>query len=124
MKGTIKLYNHWGFLELDHQIGRYYRSLFKLTYGIKLQRPSNDEHITIVVPEDNCPLIDHQNLNGMTLSFLLSLKNLFTNGNAIWLDVESKEIENLRLSLALSPTMIRPCHFCIGYRKQNVVYEE
>lgn len=114
MQGKIKLYNHWGFLELDHQIGKYYRSLFKLSFGLKLQRPSNEEHITIVSPEDGILLSELHHLNGTTLSSAFN-NVLYSNGNALWLDVISKDIEDFRKSIGLSPAMMKPCHFCIGY---------
>lgn len=117
MNGTIKLYNRWGFLEVDHQVGKYYRSLFYLAFGLKLQRPSNEEHITIVSPEDNINLANYQSLNGNVLSFD-TLPFLFHNSRAIWIDVYSQDIKDFRDKLKLEQQYI-PLHFCIGYFNEN-----
>lgn len=114
MVGRIKLYNHWGFLEVDHEIGRYYRSLFFLTYGVKLQRPSNKEHITIISPEDYILLSHLHAFNDSFLNF--SINNLlWTNGSCFWLDVISEDIEDFRQILGLSRKKIIPFHLAVGY---------
>lgn len=115
MQGKIRLYNHWGFLECDHTIGKYYRSLFLRTFGIKLERPSNDEHITIISPQDNLLLSDLHAYNGLTLDFT-TLSTVWTNGQAYWLDVVSDDIEKFRLNLGLSRHTYLGLHFCIGYK--------
>lgn len=114
MYGIIKLYNHWGFLECEHSIGRYYRSLFKLTFGIKLERPSNEEHITIVSPDDGLLLSNMHGFNGQKLEFEL-LPTLWHNESAVWLDVISTDIAIFRRRLGLLSSTDLGLHFCIGY---------
>lgn len=116
MVGKIKLYNRWGFLECEHSLGKYYRSLFKLTFGLKLQRPCNDEHITIISPEDNIDLSQLHFFNDQPLNFELS-HMLWTNGGALWLDVQSIEIEIFRKRLGLISNTDYGLHFCIGYKE-------
>lgn len=114
MLGRIKLHNRWGFLEVDHQVGKYYRSLFYLTYGVKLQRPSNKEHITIVSPDDNLFLGNLHHFNGNELFFCT--QNIpYTNSSCIWIDVVSEDIVSFRKSIGLSPTKEIGLHLAIGY---------
>lgn len=117
-KGRIKLYNRWGFLECDHELGRYYRKLYESHYhGCRvLQRPSNGEHITIFSPWDNIDLSGYHRFNGYELEFEVFTKP-FTNGNAVWYPVYSMDIRIFRSRLGVPSTMGKPAHFCIGYRE-------
>lgn len=118
MFGRVLLYNRWGFLSVPYELGRYYRRLFLGQYGLKLQRPSNEEHITIISPWDNVDLSDRHGWNDWILKF--EVKNeLFYNGNAVWLDVISEEILNFRnKEFDLGAPEIG-LHFCIGYLGEN-----
>lgn len=117
MFGIVNLYNHWGFINVNHELGKYYRSLFYLEYCLKLQRPSNGEHISIIFPEDGILLSDFHYLNGSRLEF--ELENiLYWNGNALWVNVLSDDINKFRSYFNLKEPTI-PLHFCIGYLEQN-----
>ena len=98
MIGTTKEH----YLIIDHEVGRYYRQLFLRQFGIKLQRPWRGEHITLPIrpPE------------GSRYVFELDNK-LWTNGNAIWLDVICPELEGPFEDS-------RPIHFCIGYLNNDL----
>lgn len=117
MLGKVILHNHWGFLSVEHELGRYYRRLFFNTYGLKLQRPSNEEHITIISPWDNLLLSNFHCFNGMLVKFEV-VHPLYWNGNAIWLGVISEQLSDFRKSLGLSDPEI-DLHFCIGYLNRN-----
>jgi len=117
MFGKILLYHRWGFLEVDYELGRYYRRLFLGTYKLKLERPSNEEHITIVSPWDEVDLSDRHHFNGVQLEFEVD-NTLYWNGNAVWLNVISEQINEFRKSLGLGKPGI-DLHFCIGYFNRN-----
>jgi hypothetical protein len=108
--GILKPYRQWSFLTVEHELGRLYRQLFLRTYGIKLERPSNSEHITVIAPQDN---FDCSVLTPIELKFSL-LSSLWHNGNAVWLDVVSPDIIQFRRSLGLTLPDVG-LHFCIGY---------
>ena len=94
-------------LNVNHQIGQYLRNLFRLEFGIKLQRPSRSEHVMITFPGEKATYKEE------ILSFSLD-SPVFTNGNAFWVDVISNDIKNYRSSLGLLDPP-RNIHFCIGY---------
>jgi hypothetical protein len=116
-KGKIRLHNRWGFLECDHELGKYYRKLYRNHYyGCrKLQRPSNAEHITIFSPWDEIDLSGYHRFNGKELEFEVFTKP-FTNGNAVWYPVYSMDIRIFRMRLGAASTMGKPVHFCLGYQ--------
>ena len=116
--GTLKLHNNWGFLVLPHDLGRMYRWLFLRDFGTKLQRPSNQEHVTLVSPWDKRPITDFQYLNGQEMKVEIKNEVIWTNGNAIWLDVVSEDIDSFRASIGLGKPSIE-LHYCIGYRGHN-----
>jgi hypothetical protein len=118
MFGNILLHNRWGFLQVDYNLGKYYRRLFFNHYLIKLQRPSNEEHITIVSPWDNIVVSDLHEQNGRQLKFEVDSSVIWWNGNAFWLDVISEQIDEFRKELGLCEPGIG-LHFCIGYLNQN-----
>ena len=110
----IKMFNRWGFAYLDHEIGRFYRKLFLLTYGIKLQRPSNSEHITIYNPADGNRASD---IKIDKLTFVIKNKLELFN-EAVVLRCESVELNAIRLAYGLD--LIKPeLHFCIGYLNES-----
>lgn len=119
MIGKLKVGRNWTVLEVDHEIGRYYRKLFLRTFGIKLERPSNSEHISIISPFDST---DYTNIllpyMGELIEFDL-LPTLYTNGNAFWLNVLSGRLEHLRY--IVSGIFEQDLHFCIGYLNNGIV---
>lgn len=98
------------YLAVGHDVGRYYRSLFLLTFGLKLQRPSQSEHITVISPDDEAQM---NFIVGENFSFDIELA-LYTNGSAIWLPVVSSDIDEMRARLGLGEPY-NSLHFCIGY---------
>lgn len=117
--GRISLFRRWGFLKIDHSVGQYYRSLFKLEFGLRLQRPSNDEHITVISPHDEVDLTEHSGYNNLEMKVLRS-SGLYWNGNAVWFEVESSDIDKFRKRLGLDKQFIAP-HFCIGYFENGAI---
>jgi len=111
--GVTDLYNRWGFVDLDKDLGRFCRLLFKMTYGIKLQAPSNGEHITIFDPEDKANL-KYCMFKGIKVSANLDLTKIYTNGNAIWFDVVSADIDMIRKHYCLGEKHLG-LHYCFGY---------
>ena len=102
--------------EVEHSVGRFYRWIILKEFGIKLQRPSNNEHVTII----DAHLTDKKFENRpISLRFLPSY---YTNGNAIWLTVESKSIDYLRKYYKdFGRIKEFTPHFCIGYKENNYV---
>lgn len=116
--GTIDFGKDWGVLKCSHELGRYLRYLYQQFSGIKLQRPSNGEHITIVSPHENFDLTNWKWLNDTPIRFFIDLSPQ-TNGNAIWYPVQSHRINEIRLTMGLSEYKKIPLHFCIGYKHEN-----
>lgn len=115
--GIVKLHSRWGFLHCDYNLGKYLRRLYyNYFYKCrKLERPSNNEHITIVSPWDDVSLINLHRWNNIKLNFSIHMKPN-DNGNALWLPVVSEDIEEFRenvLGVQKNPGI--PLHFCVGY---------
>lgn len=111
--GTLKYSRKWCYIEVEHDIGRYFRNLLLLSTGLKLQRPSKKEHITIVSPHDS-PLENKWRYKENAHVGFKLFSSLFTNGNAFWYEVLSCEALKVRFKLCLEKNPI-PLHLCIGY---------
>lgn len=114
--------NRWAFLSLDLELGRYLRRLFDIdTWNVhKLQPPSNGYHITIASKYDN-PILPFK-CSRKKYKLSIEIKP-YTNGNAVWMPVHSKEIEAFRISNGLRHVPDIPLHYCVGYLYQGVVSE-
>ena len=110
--------NWWAWIEVDYELGRYLRRSFLFGHGIKLQKPSWNEHITCVSTHEK-EKISHPELwgkhEGITINFSIQTEALYYNGNAYWYDVVSNEVDNIRLELGLKNPREIPLHFAIGY---------
>lgn len=121
MNGILKVGYEWTVVEVDYELGRYLRSLFKLSnYNlIKLGQPSNKEHITVISPYDKISLL-YRNLlkdyDNTLIHFNIEFE-LYTNGNAYWVPVISKQLEDLRSRCGLSRHPAIELHFCVGYER-------
>lgn len=110
----------WVLLECDTEIVRYY-TYFLNKKGIKLEKPLWGAHISIVrgeydiLPEDYKDKFGYN--NGTELSF--NYGSLVTNGIHWWLEVESKELEDLRLHLGLDKHPDFGFHITIGRVIEN-----
>lgn len=111
--GQLKVRNFFIVLEIQHEIGKYYRSLFLKTFGIKLQRPSNSEHITVVSDYDKTNISNYRYLDKTIIPFDTD-PFLYWNGNAVWVNIHSKELDEIREIIGLGKP-IYDFHFCIGY---------
>ena len=113
MTSPLSIRKSFASLLVAYDVGRYYRRLFLGQFGLKLERPSRGEHITVISPEDH---LDSDNIavyNSSQFQFDVSL-NLEWNWSAIWLPVISSDVDLFRQSLGLPPKTL---HFCIGYVK-------
>lgn len=108
--------NWWVWLLIDEEFTRYLRRLFLLGNGIKLQRPSQDSHITVISSHEKENLIlDKWKINdGIELSFNIDF-TLYTNSNAYWYPVISKDLDDFRSNLGLTNPRKFPLHLGIGY---------
>ena len=109
----------WVRLDINDDLGKYLRRLFLKTFGIKLQRPSNDEHITIVCPYDSMYYTTIFNwYENKPIEFDIEF-TVFTNGNAFWVNVFSETLANFR---KIVPGIYnQDLHFCIGYLSNGIV---
>lgn len=105
-------------LVCEDDLGKYYRSLFLLTFGIKLQSPMHGSHIMLTFREDG--LIQNP-IARYCLEFELD-RMLFTNGNAFWLNVSNNNsfygLKFFRQRMGLGKAPI-DFHYCIGYKRNG-----
>jgi len=112
--GIIRYSTNYCWLECEKDLGRLYRKLFLKDYGIKLQAPSNGEHISLITEYDIVPRPIERINEGSPIHFSL-LNEIYTNGNAFWLNVISEALIAHRELFGLG-LPDRDLHFCIGYR--------
>lgn len=121
IQGIVKVGYRWTVAEVDHDLGKYLRSMFLMARGVKLERPSHKEHITIVSEYEEISEIQRQSLlqhDKKNIEFTL-LWDVFTNGNAYWMPIDSIDIKRIRESILLPEQPLIPLHFCIGYVGEN-----
>ena len=114
MEATIRYRGSWVIGDVDHDVGRYLRRLFLLTYGIKLERPSNSEHITIASSYEEKNTILWGVHEGEVVTCIPDM-TLWTNGTALWIPIKSDRMEEIREELGLLRVGEIPLHFCVGY---------
>lgn len=117
IEGWIDSGRNWAVVKVDRETGKYYRSLYKSFSGIKLQRPSHQEHVTFISP--------HDDLRIPVLKGKVSIEIIHepaTNGNAVWYPVRCDYLLSVREYLQLGELYI-PLHFCIGYHKEGSIFE-
>ena len=120
MQAKIRVGYRWTVAEVDHDLGKYLRKLFLKSQGIKLQRPSHEEHITIVSQYEEISEVQRQRLlryHENVVQFELYW-DIYTNGNAYWMPIVSQGIEKIRESILLPSQPLIPLHFCIGYENE------
>lgn len=61
--------------------------------------------------------------SGIVIDFAVVL-DVYTNGNAYWCPVVSKQLEEIRSSSGLASSPEFGLHYCIGYLREGKNYEE
>ena len=116
--GEIKTYDSWWLIATPLcDIGEYYRNMFNLENRarIKIQKPKIGQHITIVRREE--PLINKEKWeekDKLSISFEYDI-SFNVGDNHVWLNVFSKEMNDLRLFFGLPENPEYPLHLTIGY---------
>ncbi len=116
--GIVEMNDGWLRLSVDSDFRKLFARLFEKNYGLpkKLQAPSNGAHITIADPWE-LKGQKHEKYLGAEVEFEVIMKP-YTNGNAVWLDVVSERIIEIRNELLLSNSRFIP-HLCLGYFKEG-----
>lgn len=126
--GTIRYRSNWWiWLECDYELGRYLRRLhYNFVYKVcKLGKPSWDEHITVVSSHEKTDKFEQfwGKYEGLSVNFEVEIAPQ-TNGNAFWMPVHSKKLENIREELGLVKQRMIPLHFAVGYEYPGKVKDE
>lgn len=121
--GTLYVGHRWIKLECDHELGKYLRKLYRqASYGCDvLQRPSHEEHITVVSEYESYDYDDAYKFHGQRFEFFVDIQP-FHNGNAWWYPVYSIQLNRFRSRLMLPRRSEIPLHFCIGYQREGKNY--
>lgn len=106
---------YWLVLDCDHQLGKYYRTLYKLFHHNcrQLSTPSWKEHITII--RNETPISNPHKweaYNNQIVPFLYS-NIMHHNDEYCWLNIHSPQLLNIRNELGLG-TPEFPLHLTIG----------
>lgn len=109
MLGFIKQSEDQIVAKCDDVLGKYYRKLFLLTFGLKLQSPMRGSHICLSYPGELPKYFPSGQIN-----FEIDISQIYTNGNAFWLNIASQEALKIREDVGLK-NLPRDLHFCIGY---------
>jgi len=109
----------WVVVDVDPEIGRYYRSLYRAgtwDCAARIQRPSWKEHISVVRNEE--PPNDDLwgSLDGRVVEFRYD-NEVCSDGLYFWLNVECDELLDLRQQMGLSRRPEYPLHITLGNAK-------
>jgi len=106
-------------LECDEELRRLYSSLFTSATGARLSPPKFGSHVSVVRgDEENIqPGLWQRNLDGPKAGFEYCVEPR-EQGKYVWLDVRSKDLEDLRERLGLSRRPPFEFHLTLG-RKEN-----
>jgi len=105
----------WLIADCDKEVGNYYRRLYQNSFWKcrKLQRPSWEEHITIIRNEEP-PLLElWDKYDGNEVEFFYD-PILKSNDLYFWFDVECPEMLDIREELGLSRNPEYQLHLTIG----------
>lgn len=119
MIGTLNNSRRNFWIDVDLETGRYYRYLFKREFGIKLQKPSNGDHITIACGLSNVDISYISLLKYKIVEFDI-LPTVYTNTNAFWFDVRCDYAESFREIYNIEEV---PLHYCFGYKENGKIKE-
>lgn len=107
----------WLMLSVDSEIIEYYRSILH-TNGIQLDSLKNGSHMSIIRGKwDFAKPKQLDIVSGTILSF--EYGNFGTNGTHWWIEVKSKDIENMRMKMGLKAKPDFDFHITLG-RVSNV----
>jgi hypothetical protein len=117
-KGRVQVYDSYIVAYINPDIVRFYKSL--IPKWIYVNRQKYDAHITIVrkdaetIPnKENQPLVD-----GKTVWFYYDTQ-IKTCGTYYWMNVYSRDIEQIRISLGLSKCRFDCFHITLGNIKEQ-----
>lgn len=117
-KGHAKIsyYTSWVLGHCDGEIVEYYRWWYKRKKGIVLLRPKDGAHISIVRGKEENIENGWWEINiesGEVVPFWYS-PELREDQGYVWIDVDSEELEKIRLKLGLVPCPPFGYHITIG----------
>ena len=114
-KTKIHYYTSWVIGSCDDELLEYYKWWWKRIKGITLMRPKHGAHISIVrgLEENIKNGWWEKNLDGPIITFQYE-PELKEGVGYVWLDVQSKQLEQIRVDLGLDPHPRFGFHFTIG----------
>lgn len=87
---------YWCIIEMDKEITRYYRYLFKKRFGYELYSPSFDAHVSVLKGEVTPKMTDEwKYLDGKIVEIKYD-SNLYWNKKHVWLNTYCDEYFELR----------------------------
>jgi len=113
--GRLSFHTIWVILECDEELRRMYASLFMSDTGIKIHGPKFGSHVSVIRGEEEgiVPGLWERNLQGPTVSFEYEDVIRYEN-SYVWLDVRSRQLEDLREGLGLTKAPPFGYHLTLG----------
>lgn len=108
----------WLVLDCDESLGCYYRHLYWLAHFRvqKLLRPAWKEHVTVIRNEEPPHKGGWEKYTGKSVEFEYNPEPR-TNGSYWWLEVCSRELQEIRVELGLSREPAIPLHLSFGHQQ-------
>jgi len=115
--GTTKW---WVVLDVDEEIGRYYRELYRLNHYKTqvINRPAWGAHVSVVADEIPLNQTAWRKYDRKLINFDY-LPQPLGNGKYVWLPVVCEELLDLREELGLKRNPYHPLHLTVGNNKDE-----
>ena len=112
--GIINIRGKWLWLSCCLDTILYYQRFLEKIHARKISTPIWKSHITVVRGSDDFNVSKLGFLEGKEISFRYYPEEINTNGLYWWIEVFSKELEELRFCLGLDPRPKYDFHLTIG----------
>lgn len=115
--GKYRCKSGWLVIDVDPEIGHYYRHLFSLYHHRckRLRNPTWDAHISVIYNHIDIPFVDASKYDGIDVEFEYGV-DANTNDVHVWLPVQCNHALEVRKEFGLSEPLY-PLHLTIGNNK-------
>jgi len=109
-------WKHVAIAKLDGDMHLYYAWLLERRFGLELVRPLRGAHVTIIsdIVDNDIYKEAREFFHGKEIKLYYEPSEIRTNGDHWWIKIYSKDAENIRSAMGLTPTPYFNFHLTLG----------